>query len=241
LHLSGSFAEIPAVSIKTSPRTSRHGNASPLRARIGQQVAARLDTNPAAKKAKVTGAQVYYIPEYLSDRDCDMLMEKIDAKSRRSTLLSDSSDPYFRTSDSSDMDRWSPDIHPIEQRLSMLLGIPEENGETLQGQRYAPGQQFRAHHDFFHESQSYWEDMKAQGGQRTWTAMIYLNHVEEGGSTWFPQIGMRVKPKRGLLLIWNNMAPDGSPNENTLHEGVAVTKGTKYIVTKWFREGAWIR
>ncbi|MBW4331578.1 2OG-Fe(II) oxygenase [Stakelama sp. CBK3Z-3] len=229
------------MSTTASPRTRRHGTPSPLRARIGRQVAERLDNNPAAKKAKVSGAQIYYIPGYLSDRDCDMLMTKMDEGSRRSTLLSDSSDPDFRTSDSCDLDRWSPDIHAIDERLSMLLGIPAENGETIQGQRYSPGQQFRAHHDFFHESQSYWEAMKAQGGQRTWTAMIYLNDVEEGGSTWFPQAGIRVKPERGLLLIWNNMALDGSPNENTLHEGVSVTKGTKYIVTKWFREGAWIR
>ena len=229
------------MSTTTKNATQRPGAPSSQRARIGKQVAERLDANPNAKKAKITGAQVYYLPGYLSDRDCDMLMEKIDGNRRRSTLLSDSSDPDFRTSDSCDLDRWSPDINPIEQRLADLLGIPDDHGETLQGQRYAPGQQFRAHHDFFHESQSYWEDMKAQGGQRTWTAMIYLNDVEEGGSTWFPNAGIRVKPKRGLLLAWNNMGPDGSPNEMTLHEGVAVTKGTKYIVTKWFREGPWLR
>ena len=71
--------------------------------------------------------------------------------------------------------------------------------------------------------------------------MIYLNDVEEGGATWFPLAGLRVNPKRGLLLAWNNMNPDGSPNDKTLHEGVAVMKGTKYIVTKWFREGNWIQ
>ena len=82
--------------------------------------------------------------------------------------------------------------------------------------------------------------MKASGGQRTWTAMIYLNDVEEGGATWFPQAGVRVAPKRGLLLAWNNMKPDGSPNIGTLHEGTPVVKGVKYIITKWFREHAWI-
>jgi prolyl 4-hydroxylase len=32
------------------------------------------------------------------------------------------------------------------------------------------------------------------------------------------------------------MALDGSPNPWTLHEGAPVECGTKYIVTKWFRE-----
>ena len=80
------------------------------------------------------------------------------------------------------------------------------------------------------------------GGQRTWTAMVYLNAVEEGGATWFPQIGIRVAPKKGLLLAWNNMKPRRQPErDHMLHEGMPVVKGTKYIVTKWFREGNWIR
>jgi prolyl 4-hydroxylase len=31
----------------------------------------------------------------------------------------------------------------------------------------------------------------------------------------------------------------GAPNDLTLHEGCPVTTGTKYIVTKWFRERFW--
>ena len=36
------------------------------------------------------------------------------------------------------------------------------------------------------------------------------------------------------------MKADGSPNELTLHEGMPVIAGVKYVITKWFREGAWI-
>jgi hypothetical protein len=45
-------------------------------------------------------------------------------------------------------------------------------------------------------------------------------------------------------VIWNNMMPDGTPNYDTLHEGMRVLEGTKYIVTKWFRDAApeaWIK
>jgi prolyl 4-hydroxylase len=31
----------------------------------------------------------------------------------------------------------------------------------------------------------------------------------------------------------------GAPNTLTLHEGVPVSAGRKYIVTKWFRERFW--
>jgi prolyl 4-hydroxylase len=217
------------------------GPPSPLRAKFGKTGVERLEAHPGAKRAKVEGADIFYIPEFLTKQECRTLITNIDASCRRSTLLTDSPDPEFRTSDSSDLDRWDPKIRAIDERVAHLLGIPLEHGETLQGQRYKPGQQFRAHHDYFHEDQSYWARMLAEGGQRTWTAMIFLNEVEAGGATWFPQAGIRMKPKPGLLLAWNNMRPDGSANPNTLHEGMAVVAGTKYIVTKWFREGPWLR
>lgn len=215
--------------------------ASFTRARLGQTVTARVEANPAMRRAAVDAAQIYYHPDFLTGGDCDTLIRLIDANRRPSTLLSQSDDPNFRTSESCDLDRWAPEVRPIDERMAHLLGIPPENGETMQGQRYAPGQQFRAHFDWFNEQQDYWPAMKASGGQRTWTTMIYLNDVEEGGATWFPQAGVRVAPRQGLLLAWNNMKPDGTPNTGTLHEGTPVVQGVKYVITKWFREHAWVR
>jgi prolyl 4-hydroxylase len=220
---------------------TKAGSPSKLRERFGMDVGARLDADPFTRRAKTATAQVYYRPDFLTDDECAALVRLIDQGRRPSTLLSASADPNFRTSESCDLDRFSPLVQPIDERIADYLGIPPAHGETMQGQRYAPGQQFRAHHDYFHEGQSYWPRMKAEGGQRTWTAMIYLCDVDEGGATWFPQAGIRVPPRKRLLLAWNNMAMDGSPNHATLHEGMAVTKGVKYIVTKWFREEHWLR
>ena len=217
------------------------GSASPVRQRAGAAVAGRLAANPAVTRASIDTADIYYHRDFLPAAQCAALIRLIDANRRPSTLLSENPDAQFRTSESCDMDRWSPDVRPTDEAIAGLLGIDASNGETMQGQRYAPGQQFRAHHDYFHEGEQYYDQVVQAGGQRTWTAMIYLNDVAEGGATWFPQAGIRVAPKRGLLLAWNNMNADGSPNPATLHEGMPVVKGTKYIVTKWFREGSWLR
>nr|WP_184090698.1 2OG-Fe(II) oxygenase [Sphingomonas xinjiangensis] len=217
------------------------GGPSPVRAKVGREVAARLGANPNVKRVKVDAAQMYTYEHFLSEDECDTLVALIDEKARPSTLLAVTDDPEYRTSDSSDLHRWSEEVYAIDLRIAELLGIPEEHAETMQGQRYSPGQQFRAHCDYFHENSHYWEKMKESGGQRTWTAMAYLNQVEEGGATWFPRAGIRFKPKSGMLVIWNNMAPDGSPNYDTIHEGMRVMEGTKYIITKWFREEPWIR
>lgn len=214
--------------------------ADPLRARFGTAVAQRLDADPRMVKADLPAVQLYHCLDFLDDAQCERLVAMIDSSRRPSTLLSDKAGAGFRTSESCDMARQDPDVQPIDESIAAALGIPADHGETMQGQRYAPGQQFRAHHDYFHAGESYWEAMKKSGGQRTWTAMIYLNDVAEGGATWFPQAGVKILPRKGLLLAWNNMSPDGSPNPLTLHEGMAVVEGTKYIVTKWFREGPWI-
>ena len=148
------------------------------RAATGKAVGETLEANPAVTKIKLDTAQVYYHQDFVSDDECKRLCQLIDRGRRPSTLLSETSDPYFRTSESCDMDRFSPLIQPIDERIADLLGIDRRHGETMQGQRYAPGQQFRAHHDYFLETMPYWPRMETEGGQRTWTAMVYLNEVQ---------------------------------------------------------------
>ena len=66
--------------------------------------------------------------------------------------------------------------------------------------------------------------------------MIYLNRPEEGGATRFKAIGKTIRPEAGKLVLWNNLLHDGSPNEATLHQGMKVRRGTKYILTQWYRQ-----
>jgi prolyl 4-hydroxylase len=66
--------------------------------------------------------------------------------------------------------------------------------------------------------------------------MVFLNEPGAGGATAFKLLGVAIEPRLGRILIWNNMALDGSPNPWTQHEGQPVGEGIKYIVTKWYRE-----
>ena len=66
--------------------------------------------------------------------------------------------------------------------------------------------------------------------------MIYLNDDFEGGETHFPSLNLVVKPKKGKLVIWDNVNEDGSLDFNSLHAGLPVKKGFKYIAVIWIRE-----
>ncbi|RYD60567.1 MAG: oxygenase, partial [Sphingomonadales bacterium] len=109
------------------------GSPSPNRARIAREVDARLMADPNIRRAKIETAQMYTYPNFLGDAECDVLMGLIDGAARPSTLLATHEDPEFRTSDSTDLDRWSETIWPIDDRIAQLLGLPPENAETMQG------------------------------------------------------------------------------------------------------------
>jgi prolyl 4-hydroxylase len=208
-------------------------------AELGKTVAARLKKTPGMQVVPGIGCEVYLLQNFLSPRECGGLIAMIDADRKPSTVLATHYDPEFRTSESCDLDRWNPFVETIDARICTLMGLKARQGETLQGQRYAVGQQFKAHHDYFHADQPYWEDERARGGQRCWTAMIYLDQPASGGDTWFSNAGFRISPRTGMLLAWNNMDAEGKPNPQTLHESVPVTAGIKNIVTKWYRERFW--
>ncbi|MEG8019949.1 2OG-Fe(II) oxygenase [Sphingomonas aerolata] len=50
---------------------------------------------------------------------------------------------------------------------------------------------------------------------------------------------MIIAPKAGNLVIWNNMDDYGAPNPGSVHQGMPVEQGVKYVLTKWYRERPW--
>lgn len=212
---------------------------SAVRADVGRSTKARVETVYGTRPIGAGKADIYTLDDFLSPAQCTALMMLIDGACGPSAQFNAEEFPGYRTSDSCNLSPYEPVVRHIDLALSGLLGIDPKHGEALQGQRYMEGQQFKRHADFFYIDQPYWHVVKGHGGQRTWTAMIYLDAPEAGGETAFPHLQMQVQPKPGQLLAWNNMAEDGSPNSWTIHEGCPVGKGIKHIVTKWYREQPW--
>jgi prolyl 4-hydroxylase len=207
--------------------------------RLGRKVRKRLAANMAVKRIAVDKAELWAVGRFLDTVECGRLMAIIDAVAKPSAAYDTDYSTGYRTSYSGDMDPFDPFVRQIQQRLDSLLGIDHANGETIQGQRYLPGQRFMPHLDWFAPRSSIYESEKVRGGQRAFTAMAYLNAVEEGGETNFPRLGITVAPRAGTLLVWNNADVDGEPNPWTVHSGELVTRGSKYVITKWYRCGRW--
>ena len=198
--------------------------------------AERLKATPGVQRVPTRELELFISRDFLDAATCAALIELIDQRRRPSEIADDVGIANYRTSETCDLDWRDPVVAAVDDRICALLGLSPRSGEPIQGQRYALGQEFKPHTDTFEPAGYDFYVHTAALGQRTWTAMIYLNEPEEGGATRFKVIGKTVQPETGKLLAWNNLLPDGQPNPATMHQGMKVRRGTKYILTKWFRE-----
>ena len=182
---------------------------------------------------------LFQFPRFLPGDLCEALIALIERDRRPSTIADPNGDHYFRTSETCDLAANEPAVIELERRLLALNGIDPAHGEPVQGQRYAVGQEFKPHTDYFEPGGADYHKYCSVAGNRTWTFMIYLNDVEAGGATRFKVIDKTFKPETGRLLCWDNRREDGSLNPVTLHHGMKVRKGVKYVITKWYREKPW--
>ncbi|HEY4070958.1 MAG TPA: 2OG-Fe(II) oxygenase [Sphingomicrobium sp.] len=198
--------------------------------------AARLAAAPGVQRVPTRELELFIVCNFLDAATCAAMIERIDDRRRPSEIADDVGIANFRTSETCDLDWRDPAVGEVDRKISALLGLPLDASEAIQGQRYAPGQEFKPHTDTFEPGGYDFYLHTADSGQRTWTAMIYLNQPEDGGATRFKLIGKTIQPEAGKLLAWNNLLSDGRPNPATLHQGMKVRRGTKYILTKWFRQ-----
>ena len=198
-----------------------------------------LPVTQKAQKIVYPFTQIYITENFFSEQECLDIMNEIDSGLRPS-IVSNPEDAQIlsedRTSSSADLDYLKNSIcSNADRKISDYLEIDPFLGEMLQAQKYNLGQYYRQHLDFFAPGSKEYEIYTEWMGQRTWTFMCYLNDVEEGGETSFKQLKLKIKPKRGTAVIWNNLYRNGTPNYKTVHEALPPVSGDKYVITKWFR------
>lgn len=133
------------------------------------------------------------------------------------------------------IDQRHPLVDSLNKRIAAITGIPLENQEPLQVLHYLPGQEYKPHYDAFPDGH---KDL-ARGGNRQATVILYLNEVEDGGSTSFQNLDAKIMPHIGSGAFFRSLGKDGKILRNSLHSGDPVIKGEKWIATKWIRQGTY--
>lgn len=204
-----------------------------------ESITSRLAAQPGMQRVPTAKAELFQLKRFIAPELAAALIAMIDAGRRPSTIADDNGDTAFRTSETCDLAADQTAVHMIETMIATLCGIDPAFGEPLQGQRYAEAQEFKPHTDYFDPDGPDYHRFCAASGNRTWTFMIYLNAVEAGGATRFKLLDKTFQPELGKLLCWNNRLAGGGVNHATLHHGMKVRRGVKYVITKWYRERPW--
>ena len=88
--------------------------------------------------------------------------------------------------------------------------------ETVSVQRYNIGQQYGIHAD------------DGPDIPRVISGLVYLNTVDEGGETYFPEFDLKIKPQMGTLVVFPS-------NFIYRHAALPPVSGEKYAAAFWAR------
>ncbi|MBB4843302.1 prolyl 4-hydroxylase [Paucibacter oligotrophus] len=183
--------------------------------------------------------------QMLKPEECEQLIALAETRLSRSTVvdeqLGEARAHAARTSAGAWFQRGESELLArIEARLAALLHWPVERGEGMQVLRYGVGGEYRAHYDYFNPSLPGSQRHLQSGGQRVGTCILYLDEVEAGGGTRFPSLGFEVRPSRGAALYFASVDGQGVEDPASLHAGMPVIAGVKYIATKWLRQRPYV-
>jgi len=128
-------------------------------------------------------------------------------------------------------------LSKIFEHIGTSMKVPLSHAEPPNVQRYLPGEEYQLHWDAFKPGEVNEKETRINVcGNRTATVIIYLNDVESGGWTGFPNAGVIVSPKAGRVLAFKNLTEENEVDVLSAHAGYPVREGEKWICTLWFRQ-----
>lgn len=177
----------------------------------------------------------------LAEEECDALIalasDRIEASQVIDVETGGSRPDASRTSSGMAFTRGEPGVVArIERRIAALLRWPVDHGEAIQVLRYRRGEEYRPHHDYLDPAEPGAAPFLARGGQRVASLVMYLNTPARGGGTNFPAAGLEIAARKGNAVFFSYPRPD--PSTGSLHGGMPVLAGEKWVATKWLREFA---
>lgn len=194
------------------------------------------------KQAISDAPRLRMIKEFASSEECRWLVARTRDRLRPATVVNPSGSQTIegaRTNSAIEFQLADMDlvVEAIRARISTATRLPLPLFEPSQVLHYAPGQEFRAHHDYFDpENPGHSEQLKR--GQRIATFLVYLNDEYAGGETAFPRAQLSFRGNAGDALFIANVERNGQPDPLTLHAGTPPTSGEKWIFSQWILDKA---
>lgn len=211
-----------------------------------RQLALEEALSPPQARVLSTQPRVSVIDTLLSADECRLLIVHARPHLHASRTLDPTSGQALnvdlRTSHDAQFDPLleSLAVRVVQWRMAAAAGLELVEAEPLIVLRYAPGQEYKPHRDYLPPASIARDG--PQAGNRRRTICAYLNPVAAGGATAFPVAGLQVEPQPGRAVLFDNMlyddaSPQGRPDPDSLHAGLPVEAGEKWLATLWIRQG----
>ena len=206
----------------------------------GGEIDAAFWTDPAGIDEKIASPRIGVVRNFIPKAVCEWLVNrakpKLEAVRIRDPRGGVRQDEY-RTNSGMGFGFLDTDLvlQLVQLRIAATIGVPLNHQEPTNILHYLPGEEYRPHYDFVDPNAAAHIDELKKAGQRTVTFLIYLNDDFDGGETDFPKLDFRFRGAPGDALVFWNIAPDGTPEKNSLHAGLAPARGEKWLFSKWVR------
>ena len=173
--------------------------------------------------------------EIITESEMELLKSKSRDKLGQAGLVNEENpnDPKYAMHQRRAKTHWIESIEfpKLTKRLEAYTGLNpyerEDGCEMYQVGNYPIGGHYSPHFDYLQNS-------AGPIGDRIATVLLYLNDVEQGGATVFPELKVRVEATKGAGLFWFNIHKNETENPLTLHGGCPVIRGEKWVSNKVF-------
>ncbi|CAF0832575.1 unnamed protein product [Rotaria sp. Silwood1] len=114
----------------------------------------------------------------------------------------------------------------LSQRIEDGTALQSSHGGKFQITSTEKGVGYKAHHDC---------TVNGLKQDRYATFLAYLNTVMKGGETEFPELEIKITPKEGRAIVWNNMNEDGKCEEQSIHSAnIVEDEEGKFVLQRWY-------
>lgn len=131
-------------------------------------------------------------------------------------------------------------VKDIFHKIEFVTKIPKSHYEEMQVVKYSKDDFFNEHYDQCFLIEDYCkQELRRFSKPRYMTLLIYLNDKNnyDGGETYFKNIDFKFKGNKGDALLFHNL--DTSRHyihPFSLHKGMYIHNGEKYIANVWIRD-----
>lgn len=175
-------------------------------------------------------------PDFITEDQANHILEMAKYNYKDSIIIGNENTEGIRKSQTYWLNKNDPVAKKIISKVCEINGHKIEQAEDIQVVKYEPNGYYKEHHDSCCDNTDACNEFN-KDGNRIVTMVIYLNDGFQGGSTRFPNLNKEFKPRKysGILFYPMNKTGDKC-HEKSLHAGMPITSGEKYIANVWIRD-----